>query len=650
MSLWVHVSFAISTLEQKSVGLLPSSDIAFIALNLKLLQANSHEDLGSNGSIGSVIKRATTIAEQLAARAESKHLATNPIVFVDTFDQYLTEKYHHQFWSESSFDDLDVEKLKHLTQPKSFRGTTPEIQRKISLHEARREKVVENRITSILQKTQFVIDENIKKSFASDEMVLLRKVLLLYYRHLPADQLSGIVFEIAKLPVHASAMEVATVCILNSGPQLQKLLQLIARNDAVTESLKTLFSKLESQGKDVPWPVVQRALIAQGFNLQMFDYFEREPLGIGTMAQTHRAQYTDQNNQRRSVVVRLLKPGIEALVMMDHMIMTKVAEALDQDPTITRFGLPKMARLVQDVHDSILEELDVQRTIRNQMEARKIYHRSLLISFDSQKNFVEINVPSAFRPGLTTTVMIQDLVFGSKPTKEFKKLAELYPTLYTKVAEQLADVWLEETFFKSGFFHADLHQGNLLALYTDEAIRVQILDFGMVGKLTPKLQNSALLFALGIDLQRPDLMARSLSGLTKLPLTLQKQKELEKKIQARLVDIQKELGSPGRSSSSTKLDPNSVEGWTTWALNEDLDLNFEFLKLNRGVQALQSLLKDSKSKLSIRDIAAKVAFRHKIKTAQLVVSESGLKAKEYPRLILKTVAPSRKAIQCSELF
>jgi ubiquinone biosynthesis protein len=244
------------------------------------------------------------------------------------------------------------------------------------------------------------------------------------------------------------------------------------------------------------------------------------------------------------------------------------------------------------------------------------------------------------------------LVFGKKPAKEFVDLQTLYPSLYRKVSEKLTALWVEEAFFGTGFFHADLHQGNILALYTDQEIRIQILDYGMVGRLSPALQNSILLLTVGVQTGNAKLIASSLSNLSKNPLGDVDFRRLLAKITERLGGI--------KTAAQSSLIDNSIEGWTAWALSENIEFNYEFLKLNRALQAIKSLLQDSGSRLSFQDIAKEVTFKYKARFSKMVFLERHLGPKDYGILIKeffpqkpeteKNPSSTAKALRCENLF
>lgn len=339
------------------------------------------------------------------------------------------------------------------------------------------------------------------------------------------------------------------------------------------------------------------------------------------MAQTHRAQYIDDLQRRHNIVIRFLKPEIAKYLEMDHEILKQISIEIDNDPEMKSYNLPSLRDLVDDLHSSVVEELDVAKTVQQQGRGQRIYSRQEMISFNGQKNILNIHVPGAGLYASDSEVMVQDLIFGVKPFQEFDQYKEIYPDLYRVVSEKVAEMWVEEAFFKSGFFHADLHQGNLLAFYGDNKVTLNILDFGMTGQLTQQLRESALLLALGIKLDRADLIAEHFLKLGTMSNPEINGPKLSSLVQSRIDRMTIEPGLGG-----------SLEAWTAWALDLGLELHYEFLKLNRGLTAIEGLLSDSKSTLSIQQLAQRVALRNKSYVTRLLLQEPQMRWADYGKI------------------
>jgi predicted unusual protein kinase regulating ubiquinone biosynthesis (AarF/ABC1/UbiB family) len=470
------------------------------------------------------------------------------------------------------------------------------------------------------------------------QTLIISKLLKAYYAHLPQSQKIEIIYQLLKIPINSNSMDVFLVMIQNSGPQIQKLIQIMGRSSNIPVEFQDLFQKLESQVKPIPWREVQSLIESEGLKISDFIYLQHEALGVGTMAQTHRAQMIDDQGIRQNLVIRFLKPGIAELLKMDYDILKIIAQDIDVDPDLKKYSLPSLADLVEDLNLSVVEELNLERTIHDQNRSQKIYTHIELISFNKQKNYLQFNVPKTYSLGKNKKLMVQELVFGQKPSKELAQYKELYPDLYKVVAEKTAELWLSETFFKSGFFHADLHQGNLMLHLTDPVIKLHILDFGMTGKLNQKQRDSAILLGLGIKLNHAELILKHLTQLTKS--------------QSISADFKDKLLKQVRQIKTKEIPTQSLSSWITWALDQGADLNYEFLKLNRGLTAIEVLLTDAKSPLSFVDILQTLTLKNKIYISDLILKEKDLKLKDLPEMIsvLKQMKIEKPLVVCKKLF
>ncbi len=610
------------------------------------------------------------VAGRLKRTTEQLQISSNEdpeIVSVKSFDEFIAAQKAELLFNDFKLDEVpDAMLLKKLRRT-TYTSPSLRVMKKIENYEAMRVITFQKSLSLLgikslelaeIQRSNVEdIRSGIKKSFNEKvdrltaslsekntaEVVVLSKLLKSYFKNLPVYQQNEILYRVSQMPLNSNTIDMFLVMIQSAGPQLQKLVQIMGRSDQIPDEFKIIFQKLESQVKPVPWWKIERTLVQNGVELKKFIYFERSPIGVGTMAQTHRAQYYDEAGQRQNAVIRILKPGIEKDLEMDHQVLIRAMAEIDADAEVQKFNIPSLSDLVEDLHNSVVEELNFVDTVKNQKKARKVYQREEVIAFNGQKNTLQFNVPRT-EMFASKDVMIQDLVFGKKPAKEFANYAEIYPDLYRSVSEKVATVWLEEAFFKSGFFHADLHQGNILSLYTDGAIVVNILDFGMVGQLTPQLKQSALLLALGIKLDRGDIIAENYLKLSKMNPAQPSYAKLLKLVQARI--------------AQANLDPKvgtSLESWTAWALDQGIELNYEFLKLNRGLSAVEGMLVDSKSTLTIEKIAQAVAFKNKAFVSELLLKESRLKIGDYVKLAGKvfgqsTPQPLAVGLQCRALF
>lgn len=587
-----------------------------------------------------------------SALAQIRLIQNTPptVVKVASFAEFLKRETAQDIFSENTLESLQRSELVELLKPVVYVSDTPSVQRKIDRYNAELQATrlrvggQISRLTSgFLASAQaeggvnagsvdrFIrdsIDSNIQEfsselnSSDSENVRLLSKLLKLYFKNIPDTQKTKIMYKLMDLPLEAHPIDIFQVMIQNSGPQMQKLVQIIGRHQDIPASFQTVFQRLESQVQKVPWVEVKKLIEAEGLDINSFSYFERKPIGVGTMAQTHRVQYVNEQGLRVSAVIRFLKPHIEEMVDMDHQILKSIAGEIQRDPELQNLRIPSLEKIINDLHSSVVEELQIDETVRNQMRGREVYNQHEIIRYSRRGNELDFYVPKARLRGTHNRLMEQELIVGSKVTSVTNDLKDVYPDLYQSVSEKLAEHWFDQVMFKTGFFHADLHQGNLLMQYTEPAVKVYLLDFGMVGQLTAAQRESAMLLALSIRLNHPDIIAKHLNLLSEHPYSGAEYAAFYQKVKER--------------SALIARDPHqdrSMNQWVVWSLEQGISLHYDFLKLNRGITAVSTMLEDSKSRLTIEKIAERVVFQNKVKTIQILRKENLLRLRDFASLV-----------------
>jgi predicted unusual protein kinase regulating ubiquinone biosynthesis (AarF/ABC1/UbiB family) len=188
--------------------------------------------------------------------------------------------------------------------------------------------------------------------------------------------------------------------------------------------------------------------------------------------------------------------------------------------------------------------------------------------------------------------MVQELMEGRKLNQEIVAYQDTIPKLGLALVEHLANVWASEAFFRSGLFHADLHQGNFLVNVTDHEIILPPLDFGMGGVLSSDVQKQLLLFGIGLKLQRADLVAQALWAASVTHLNTMNELQFSQLVLDRMNSLR---GQPSSEVVSSD--------WLNWALDAGLRLPYELISLNRGILIMDQALKEVGSQLTVGSIS-----------------------------------------------
>ena len=247
------------------------------------------------------------------------------------------------------------------------------------------------------------------------------------------------------------------------GPAAIKLGQALAtRPDLVGEAVAADLRRLQDRLPAAPFAEVRPAIeAALGRPIDAaFAQFDPDPVGAASIAQVHRAVTTEG----RAVAVKVLRPGIES--EFGEAIQTYEWAAVH----LERLG-PEAARLrprevIASFRQWTTRELDLRREAASASE--------LAAGLGPDSSFV---VPAVDWQRTATRVLTLDWVEGVKLTDGAGLAAAGHDP--RALAATLVEAFLRQAIV-DGFFHADLHQGNLFALPDG---RLAAVDFGIMGRI-----------------------------------------------------------------------------------------------------------------------------------------------------------------------
>jgi ubiquinone biosynthesis protein len=253
------------------------------------------------------------------------------------------------------------------------------------------------------------------------------------------------------------------------GPTFVKLGQLLAtRVDMFPPHWIAEFEKLHSQVPAVPYEILHPDLVAaiKGEPGEVFAEFDPVPLAAASIAQVYRATLRDGT----PVVVKMRRPGIEAVIRADLRILEHAAKLLESEVPDTRRYDP--VHIVSQFRRSLMRELDLAK------EARNIDQFA--------RNFADdplVKIPRVYWEYTNERVNVQEEIVGKAGVSpDMLRAGGLDPRL---LAARGADTVLRMV-LEHGYFHADPHPGNVLFLPDN---RIGMIDFGMVGMLTHLRRN-----------------------------------------------------------------------------------------------------------------------------------------------------------------
>lgn len=244
------------------------------------------------------------------------------------------------------------------------------------------------------------------------------------------------------------------------GPTYVKLAQIFStRADLVAEPYLSELGTLTDRVPPVPWPAIRRVLAGawQADPDTVVDALQAEPIAAGSLGQVHRASW-----RGRDVVVKVLRPGVEAVVDRDVRVARRIV-----DWVYARFPHHHVLgfRVVLDEFDvHVREEMDF---VREGMQCTRMRAR-----FADEPR---LRIPEVMTELTRREVLVLEYLPGTRIDELDDRIARgtINPrTLVETLIESYARMMLRD-----GVFHADPHPGNLLV---DDAGRIVLLDFGMV--------------------------------------------------------------------------------------------------------------------------------------------------------------------------
>jgi len=250
------------------------------------------------------------------------------------------------------------------------------------------------------------------------------------------------------------------------GPSYIKLGQFLAtRADVIGPELARDLSHL--QDRLPPFPMREaRAAIENALGGKLEDHFASfgAPVAAASIAQVHKATVEDGQGGTRDVAVKVLRPGIERRFRGDLDSYYFAARQIE------RFHPPSRRLRPVAVVDTLKRTTELEMDLR--LEAAAISEMA-----DNIRGDQSFRVPEVDWRRTSKRVLTLEWINGTPiadhaaiDAKGFDKKALGLTVLRSFLRHAMRD----------GFFHADMHQGNL---FVDEAGRVVAVDFGIMGRL-----------------------------------------------------------------------------------------------------------------------------------------------------------------------
>ena len=274
------------------------------------------------------------------------------------------------------------------------------------------------------------------------------------------DKLTGQLKKESKARFRAKQL---TNLLVELGPAFVKAGQALStRPDIIPVILLEELSELQDQ---LPGFDGNKAmeLIEEDLNKKIDEIFltiDKDPISAASLGQVHKAVLKN----KEIVAVKVQRPGLREQITLDLYIVRNIANWLKNNVGLIRSDL---VALIDELGKRVFEEMDYLNEAENAEKFRNLHlHNS------------KIAVPKIYKETTSRRVLTMEWIDGTKLTNlEGVKNLGIDPDEMIEIGVQCS----LEQLLEHGFFHADPHPGNLLAL---EDGRLCYLDFGMMSEVT----------------------------------------------------------------------------------------------------------------------------------------------------------------------
>jgi ubiquinone biosynthesis protein len=251
------------------------------------------------------------------------------------------------------------------------------------------------------------------------------------------------------------------------GPIFVKFGQVLStRRDLLADDIAEELAKLQDQVP--PFPSAQAvAELEKAYGKPVHDVFktfEVEPVASASVAQVHFATLPDG----RDVAVKILRPGIAPVINHDIALLDTFAGLLERLWSDGKRLKPR--EVVGEFGKHLRDELDLMREAANCSQLRRNFTSSPLLQ-----------IPEVHWDWCTPSVMVMERMRGI-PIAQTERVRAAGVDL-KKLSRAGVEIFFTQV-FRDGFFHADMHPGNILVAQDGPNLGKYVaLDFGIMGTL-----------------------------------------------------------------------------------------------------------------------------------------------------------------------
>ena len=244
------------------------------------------------------------------------------------------------------------------------------------------------------------------------------------------------------------------------GPTFIKIGQILsARTDLLEPDIIEELSKLRYNVEVFDTEIAKQIFTEEtGYKIEdIFLSFNEVPIAAASIGQVYECRLKNGDD----VVLKIQRPNIENIIKADIEIMRKICESIDLSSLDISINLVK---ILEEFYMQLMRELDYNFEAMNAIKFKKMFNNS-----------TTVHIPKIYDEFTTKKVLVIEKIIGVR-LDDKKKISELNWNM-----NNISKVGMR-AFFKQvldfGFFHADLHPGNIFVVSQN---CISYIDFGMVG-------------------------------------------------------------------------------------------------------------------------------------------------------------------------
>lgn len=207
--------------------------------------------------------------------------------------------------------------------------------------------------------------------------------------------------------------------------------------------------------------------------------FNQVPIAAASIGQVYEAKLSDNS----PIIIKIQRPDIEDIIKSDIEILKKLVIAFSESIDINI----NLVKLVDEFYTQLMRELDYNFEAMNCIKFKKIF-----------KGYDKMYIPTIYDKYTTKKVLVMEKIIGLKLSDSnlFKK--------FNWDTKKISDVGVDALFkqiFEYGFFHADLHPGNIFVISKE---CISYIDFGTIGIIDNKTLNNLVHIFMAIMQKNTD--------------------------------------------------------------------------------------------------------------------------------------------------